>query len=163
MPLVLVRIDDRLVHGQVVIAWGLYLNASKIILCNDEIAQSEIEKQLFMNAEEIAPQSLKISVLTQKETLTSIQSGQYNDDNVILIIESPQDLLNLVRAGLNIETVNVGGMHYRHGKRQLAAYIYVNENDISCFRKLDSKGIQLEGRDVPVAKKIDIVKQLNQW
>ncbi len=159
MPLDLVRIDDRLVHGQVVIAWGSYLNTTKIILCHDEIAQSEFEKELYMNAEEIAPHPMKICVCTQQETLQKLfDETVEKSERIILLIESPREVLKLISAGLNIARINVGGMHYRKGKRQIASYIYVDEEDILCFKKLHQMGIRIEGKDVPDAKAIDILQ-----
>jgi mannose/fructose/N-acetylgalactosamine-specific phosphotransferase system component IIB len=160
MPLDLVRIDDRLVHGQVVIAWGSYLKTTKIILCNDEIAQSETERELYTNAEEIAPHPMRICVLTKEQTVKKLKEPKNEKDKIILLLESPRDALNLVDSGLKFKKVNIGGMHYQRGKRQLAPYIYVNDDDIICLKRLAKKGIRLEGKDVPNAKEIDVSRIL---
>ena len=161
MALDLVRIDDRLVHGQVVIAWGSYLQTTKIILCHDEIAQSKLEREMYTNAEEIAPHPMRICVMTKEQTVKALREGKYEKEKIILLLESPRDAFRLVDSGLTFLRVNVGGMHYERGKRRLAPYIYVNDDDITYLKKLVQKGIQLEGRDVPNAKKIDLSSIIN--
>ena len=161
MPLVLVRIDDRLVHGQVVVGWGAYLGTNRIILCSDPIAESEFESDMYMSAKETAPYPLKISVCNQEETIKELYINSEDQDSIILLLETPQELLQLVNSGLKVEKINIGGMHYRAGKHPLTPYIYVDEDDIATLKKLSELGIQLEGKDVPNAKSIDILKKLN--
>lgn len=158
MPLVLVRIDDRLVHGQVVVGWGLLLKPDRIILCSDSIANSSWEKDIYMAAETAAPYPLTISVMSQNETLLFLNGDVLEKEKIILLIEYPQELLHLLKNGLKIEKVNVGGMHYKQGKRRLASYIFVDDQDISSFKEISNMNIELEGKDVPTAKKINIIE-----
>jgi len=158
MPLVLVRIDDRLIHGQVVVGWGIQLSPNRIILSSDEIASSSWEKEMYMGAEATAPFPLAISVLTIDETILFLTENQ--TEKTILLVEAPKEILTLIEKGLKIEKVNVGGMHYKPGKRRLAPYIFVDEDDITAFKKMRDMNIELEGQDVPTAKKIDILKAL---
>ncbi len=154
MPLILIRVDDRLVHGQVVVGWGLSLKPDRIILCNDTIASSSWEKELYMGAEATAPYPIKISVSTQDETLEILH--QKADDKTILLVESPQHIVELVEKGLEIDVVNIGGMHFKQGKRRLTSYIFIDDDDLESMKKLIDLNIQLEGRDVPTAKKINL-------
>jgi len=158
MPLVLVRVDDRLIHGQVVVGWGIFLNPDKIILCSDTIASSPWEKELYMSAEATAPYPLKISVSTQEETLQIL--NQKTEDKTILLVESPRHIVDLVEKGLEINAVNIGGMHFKHGKKRLASYIFVDDDDLSSMKKLVEMNIRLEGRDVPTAKMINLSDHL---
>ncbi|MBL7092922.1 PTS sugar transporter subunit IIB, partial [candidate division KSB1 bacterium] len=147
MSLDLVRIDDRLVHGQVVIGWGTYLKTTKIILCSDPIAHSEIESDMYKGAEETAPHPLSVEIFTQEQTVNELNKNQIKE-KIILLVETPQELLQLITSGLSIAKVNIGGMYYKAGKRALAPYIYVDDDDILCFRKILQLGIQLEGKDI---------------
>lgn len=160
MPLVLIRIDDRLIHGQVVVGWGIHLSPDRIILSSDEIANSTWEKEMYMGAEATAPLPLSISVLTFDETLLSLSEPEKQKEKIILLVETPKEILTLIEKGLKIEKVNIGGMHYKHGKRRIAPYIFVDDDDIACFKKMDDMQIALEGKDVPTAPKIDILKAL---
>jgi len=162
MPLVLVRIDDRLVHGQVVVGWGIHLNPDRIILCSDTIAISPWEKDIYIGAEATAPYPLTISVLTIDETLELLDDNEVEKEKIVLLVESPQELLKLIKRGLRIQKVNVGGMHYKQGKLRLAPYIFVDEQDISSFREICNMEIELEGREVPTGKKVDIIGMIDK-
>jgi len=158
MPLVLVRIDDRLVHGQVVVGWGIHLQPDRIILCSTSIASSPWEKEIYMGAEAMAPYPLTISVFTIDETLLFLNEN--DKEKIILLVETPQEVLELVKNGLKVEKINIGGMHYKQGKQRLAPYIFVDEQDISSFKEISKMKIELEGRDVPTGKRIDIIKAI---
>jgi mannose/fructose/N-acetylgalactosamine-specific phosphotransferase system component IIB len=160
MPLVLVRVDDRLIHGQVVVGWGLHLKPDRIVLCSDTIASSSWEKEIYMGAEASAPYPLTVSVLTIDETLQLLNNKENQHERIILLLETPQEILELAKRGLTIEQINVGGMHYKQGKRRLAPYIFVDDADISCFKAISDMKIELEGREVPTGKKIDIIKAI---
>lgn len=160
MSLVLARIDDRLVHGQVIVGWGCHLNPDRIILCSDAIAVSDWEKDIYIGAGATAPFSLTISVLTIDETLENLNNAKVENEKIVLLVESPQEMLELARKGLKIKKVNVGGMHYKQGKTRLAPYIFVDDDDISTFEEMHQMEIEIEGKDVPSGKKIDIIESI---
>lgn len=160
MPLVLVRIDDRLVHGQVVVGWGLFLKPERIILCSDTIATIPWEKEIYMGAEAMSPHPLSISVLTLDETLMFLNGEENEQERIILLIETPQEIFELIKRGLKVEKINVGGMHYKQGKRRLAPYIFVDNRDIQLFKEISKMEIELEGREVPTGKRIDIIEAI---
>lgn len=160
MPLVLVRIDDRLVHGQVVVGWGIYLKPDRIILCNDTIADSPWEKELYLGAEAMAPYPLNISVFTVSETLQFLNGPENEKERIILLVETPQQALEIIKKGLKVEKINVGGMHYKQGKRRLASYIFVDDDEIASFQAISKLEIKLEGREVPTGKSIDIIQAI---
>jgi len=148
--LILVRIDNRLIHGQVVVGWGNFLHPDRILLCNDEIASNQSERELYLAC---APPDLKVSILSFKETAEEIANGTFNNEKVILIVQSPKGVMQLLNLGVEIKSVNIGGMHYSNGKRQLNSFIYVDDEEIESFCKLKEMGIELECRDVPTKSK----------
>lgn len=157
MPLVQVRIDDRLIHGQVVVGWRHVLHPQRIMLCSDEVANSDWQKTIYMSA---VTNDIAASVLTLQETITELKGGLLEQERVLLLVDSPGSLVDLVEAGVNITEVNVGGMHFRAGKNQIAPFIFVDEEDISHFRTLYDRGVKLEGRDVPTRTPVDIARIL---
>ncbi|OPZ76429.1 MAG: Fructose-specific phosphotransferase enzyme IIB component [bacterium ADurb.Bin431] len=86
--------------------------------------------------------------------------GLLERERILLLVDSPKRLVQLVEAGVPISEVNVGGMHFRAGKNQITPFIFVDEEDVSNFRILHDKGIKLEGRDVPTRTPIDIARAL---
>ncbi len=160
MPLVLVRIDDRLIHGQVVVGWGIQLTPDRIVLCSDSISTSPWEKEIYQGTEATAPYPLAVSILTIEETLLLLNNAENQKERIFLLAETPQDILELIKRGLIVEKINVGGMHYKQGKRRLAYYIFVDDLDIATFKEISEMNIELEGREVPTGKRIDIIKAI---
>ena len=157
MSLVLVRIDDRLIHGQVVVGWRQVLRPNRIVLCSDEVATTDWQKTIYLSA---VPSDLNASVLTKTETIDALKKDIYKDERVILLVDAPRSIVELVEAGVDITEVNVGGMHFKPGKNQISPFIFVDENDVKSFRELFDKNIELEGRDVPTRSKLDIAELL---
>ncbi len=158
MPLVQVRIDDRLIHGQVVVGWRHVLRPQRIVLCSDEVANSEWQRTIYLSA---VTNDIESSVLTLHETIDALKSNRFKDERVLLLVDTPKSIVELVNAGVDIKEVNVGGMHFRPGKNQISPFIFVDEEDIRNFRILFEKGIRLDGRDVPTRSPVDIANALN--
>ncbi len=155
MGMVLVRIDDRLIHGQVVENWMKFLKINHVIVVNDFVASDRIQKTLFSMA---VPDHAKISILTITQAKEAILNGQFEGDKAMLLLVSPQDVLNLINKGVRIKEVNVGGMHYSPDKKQVLKAISVSKEDIQAFQELDKLGVHLEARMVPNDEKIDIME-----
>jgi len=160
MPFVLVRVDDRLIHGQVVVGWAIPMNPDRLILCHDQIAQSSWEKELYLSSQ--MEYDFQFDIWSTEQTVAYAKSPHFQKEKALLLVESPADVLRLIHLGVSIPSVNIGGMRHREGKKALASYIYVDEKDAEVFRKLAALGVNLEGRDVPNAKKIDILRKLDQ-
>jgi len=155
MSVVLIRIDDRLIHGQVVENWMKFLKIDHVVVVNDFVASDRMQKALFSMA---VPDHAKISILTITQAKEAILNGQFEEDRAMLLLVSPQDVLNLIDKGVRIKEVNVGGMHYSPDKKQILKAISVSKEDIQAFQELDRLGIHLEARMVPDDEKIDIME-----
>jgi PTS system mannose-specific IIB component len=159
MPLCLVRIDDRLIHGQVSVAWVKVLSPDRIVVADDKVAATGWERDAYLNA---APRGLKVTVLSLAGALDFLRTEVPQDEKVILLTSSPADLLKLVEGGLNVKEVNVGGVHFREGRRKLLPYLYLDSEDEDSLRGLAKRGIRLEARDVPTAKGIDVISLVEE-
>lgn len=155
MGMVLVRIDDRLIHGQVVENWMKFLKINHVIVVNDFVASDRMQKTLFSMA---VPDHAKTSILTITQAKEAILNGQFERDKAMFLLVSPQDVLNLINKGVRIKEVNVGGMHYSPDKKQILKAISVSKEDIQAFQELDKLGVYLEARMVPNDEKIDIME-----
>jgi mannose/fructose/N-acetylgalactosamine-specific phosphotransferase system component IIB len=113
MPVTLVRIDDRLVHGQVVEGWLKVIRATHIVVASDLVAADETQKALYLLA---VPQGIKLSCLSLKDAAAAWGSPAWKKDRVLVLVSSPQDVLVLVENEADIPTLNVGGMHYKEGR-----------------------------------------------
>lgn len=143
--ILLTRIDNRLIHGQVATQWNSTLGANLILVANDEVAGNKMRQGLMDMA---APSGVQTRYFTLQKTIDIIHKA--NDKQKIFIIcETPEDVLTLVEGGVPITKVNIGNMHMAEGKRQVATTVAVDDADVDAFKKLQEKGVELEIRRVP--------------
>lgn len=159
MSLVFFRIDDRLIHGVVVQSWVKALDIERIIVADDRVANDQMQKTLLAMA---VPPSLKISILSIKETVQRLKNGEFNNENVLVLVSTPCDALFLVKDGLNPVSINVGGLHFAPGKKQILKAISVNDSDIDAFCQINNMGIKLEVRIIPSDTSVDIMKYISK-
>lgn len=158
MPkILLTRIDNRLIHGQVGVTWVNHLGANLIVVVNDEVAKDEIQQSLM---EMVVPDSIGTRFFTVQKTIDVIHRAA--DDQLIFIVcKTPEDVLKLVEGGVPIKKVNIGNLHFKEGKQQITSTVSIDENDKKAFRKLRDLGVSLEIRRVPDEKvEADILKFL---
>ncbi|MCO6544522.1 MAG: PTS sugar transporter subunit IIB [Gilliamella sp.] len=153
----LVRIDDRLIHGQVTTVWTKEAKAERIIIVSDEVANDEIRSTLVKQA---APPGIKVSVISINKAAAVYKNPKYENDTVFYLFTNPTDVLRLVNAGVLIKEVNIGGMSFKEGKKQITKAVSVDENDISAFKKLHEMGINLCLKVVITDPDIDFIKIL---
>lgn len=147
----LFRIDDRLIHAQVVIGWGRRLRPDRIIVADDAVAGNDWEKDLYMTA---ATKDIKVSILSIDDTLEQIKGGVFKLEKVILLVRGPREALALLDGGLETTEINVGGMHYSEGKQKILDNVYVDDSDRMALRELVKKGLTLEARALPEHEKV---------
>jgi len=150
MAVELVRLDDRLIHGQVTAGWVPALDVRHIILANDEVAGDSWEQSVYRGG---TPEDVDVRFLTVTDTAAAWQSGEFEDGVTLILLESPSDAVLLLNAGAPITSLNVGGLHHRENRRKVLSYVFVNDQDLACFRKLHEGSVELECRDTPNAKK----------
>ena len=155
MPnILLTRIDNRLIHGQVATQWSSYLGANLLLVANDKVAGDPMRQGLMDMA---APAGAQTRYFTIEKTINII--GKAADRQLIFIIwENPQDVLKLVEGGVPIKKVNIGNMHMAEGKRQVAGVVAVDDADVAAFKKLQELGVELEIQKVPTEGKEDVSK-----
>jgi mannose/fructose/N-acetylgalactosamine-specific phosphotransferase system component IIB len=154
VPFLLVRVDDRLVHGQVSVAWGGWLDADRIILANDAVAASEWERAMYSEGDALGA---AISVTSLSDFARAAAEGRWRDERVIVVVGSLADLLELLRLGVEVPEANVGGLHFSEGKREVLPYLYVDDEDVATMREIAGFGTRLVARDVPQAQAVDVL------
>lgn len=155
MPnIVLTRIDNRLLHGQVATQWTKAIGANLILVANDEVSQNKMRQGLMDMA---APTGVATRYWTIQKTIDTIHKAA-DRQLIFLICENPTDVLKLVEGGVPINKVNIGNMHMAEGKRQVAGTVAVDDKDVEAFKALRDKGVELEIRKVPTESKESIDK-----
>lgn len=146
MPnIVLTRIDNRLIHGQVATMWSSSVGANLLLVANDEVSQNEFRQGLMDMA---APSFAQTRYFSIEKTINIINKAS-ESQHIAIICENPQDVLKLVEGGVPIKKVNIGNMHMAQGKRQVSKAVCVDDNDVDAFKKLKALGVELEIRRVP--------------
>jgi mannose/fructose/N-acetylgalactosamine-specific phosphotransferase system component IIB len=149
----LFRVDDRLIHGQVVLGWGSVLRPDRIILADDEVASNEWEKSLYAAS---VPPEIKVSILPLPETAAQIKRGIFDTECVILLVRHPKDVVALMDLGLPVSEVNVGGLHFREGRAKVLDNVYIDEEERNIMRELVKRGVILDGRAVPGSRAVTL-------
>ncbi|MEI6846091.1 MAG: PTS sugar transporter subunit IIB [Candidatus Firestonebacteria bacterium] len=153
MPLVLFRIDDRLIHGQVVVGWVNALKADYIIVINEAVARNELQKSLLKMA---VPPEIKVDIFSVEDFNYKIDSREILEKRVIILTSNPQDCLRVYEKGFKMEEVNLGGMRHSENKKQFTNCIFLNEQDITAFKKLKEKGVRVQVQMLPADKATDV-------
>lgn len=154
MNIGLARIDDRLIHGQVATRWTKETNVTRIIVVSDEVAADTVRKTLLT---QVAPPGVTAHVVDVAKMIRVWNNPKYAGDRVMLLFTNPTDVERVVEGGVNIKSVNIGGMAFRQGKTQVNNAISVDENDIEAFKKLNARGIELEARKVSTDQKLKMM------
>ncbi len=155
MPnILLTRIDNRLIHGQVATQWNNYVGSNLILVANDKVAADKMRQGLMDMA---APNGVDTRYFTLEKTINVIHKAA-DRQKIFIICETPQDVLTLVEGGVPIKKVNIGNMHMSEGKRQVVGVVSVEDADVEAFRKLRELGVELEIQKVPGEPKENIEK-----
>lgn len=157
--IILTRIDNRLIHGQVATQWTGSIGANLLLVANDEVANNASRQRLMDMA---APTSAETRYFTLQKTIDIIHKASPRQ-KIFIIAENPQDVLTLVKGGVPIKKVNIGNMHMEPGKKQVAGSVAINEQDLEAFKELKDLGVELEIRRVPSEASENINKIFNSF
>jgi PTS system mannose-specific IIB component/fructoselysine and glucoselysine-specific PTS system IIB component len=149
MPIALYRIDDRLIHGQVVAGWGQPLNLGFILLVDDVVADSDWEQELYRLG---VPPSMDVYFASTSEAAREI--GKYVADRRtgMVLTGTVETMLELARtAVLPVTAVNVGGIHHREDRVQRMRYVFLTRAEEQSLREMASLGVVVTAQDVPSA------------
>ncbi|MDR1568022.1 MAG: mannose/fructose/sorbose PTS transporter subunit IIB [Streptococcaceae bacterium] len=155
----LARIDDRLIHGQVATAWSKQTGINRIIVVSDEVAEDELRKFLLKEA---SPLGIRSNIISVSRMIDVYRSGLLREEKVMLLFTNPSEVVTLVKAGISLTSVNIGGMRFTEGKKMITNFVSVDDKDVEAFLYLANQGIELEIRKVPSNPKIYLVELLGK-
>lgn len=151
----LVRIDDRLIHGQVAVVWSKYLGVSRIIVANDQVVNDEIQKMALSMA---VPSNIKATFKTVEDSIKILNDERAKALKIMVITASPEDALKLIQEVPEIEEINVGNYGRVNNvdsikKEQLSKNLFVTEEDKEIFEQIKGAGKGLYAQAVPTDSK----------
>ncbi|WP_242359669.1 PTS galactosamine transporter subunit IIB [Lactococcus petauri] len=151
--IILTRVDNRLVHGQVGVVWTSSIGANLLLVANDEAATSELQQELMSATAETS--GVGIRFWSIEKTIVNIHKASPKQ-KIFLIVKTPEDALKLAQNGVPISQVNIGNMHYSDGKIQLSKKVFVDQADKQAMQTLVNEGIEVFIQDVPEDKKQNV-------
>lgn len=146
----LIRIDDRLVHGQVALVWTPALSADCLIVANDKVAKDEFLKMTLGFAK---PANAKLLIHSIAEAISFVNDPKNQNLKCLVLINSVEDAALLAEAIPEINSINFGGLRSKEGSKLISKAIALTDEDIAVAKKLIDKGIELEVRQVPTENK----------
>ncbi|MEF9937307.1 MAG: PTS N-acetylgalactosamine transporter subunit IIB [Carnobacterium sp.] len=156
--ILLTRIDNRLVHGQVGMTWTNTLGANLVVVANDEVAKDSVQQNLM---DMVLPETVQIRFFTLEKTIRIISKAAPHQ-KILLVVKTPEDALTLVEGGVPIEFLNIGNLHFSEGKQQLSSTVSVDKNDVETFKKLNQLGVKMEVKGIPSERGQDLMNLLKE-
>jgi len=150
MEVQLFRIDDRLIHGQVVLGWAKYLKSKHVILCDNEVAGNDWESELYLSC---VPDELNARIMNTNDTSRYLNNGVVEPEKTIVLVKSPQIVRELIETGYRPRNVNLGGMHYGKNRKKYLPYVFLGKNDVEDLQFCIKNGVSIYCQDVPNSRK----------
>ncbi len=157
MAILNARVDDRLIHGQVVTSWIRGLSIQVVVVVDDRIAQDATQKSILKLS---APADTKVYALGVDKFIEKMQKGILDSYRVMLVFENVQTPLELVRKGFKLDSLNLGGIRFHEGRRQVSKALSFTKEEESIVRELVEAGVEVEHRMLVTDDKVDVLSLL---
>ena len=142
----LVRIDSRLLHGQVATAWTKSVRPDRIIVVSDNVSKDKLRKNMIIQA---APPGVRANVVPIKKMIEVSKDPRFGATKALVLFENPEDALKAIEGGVDIKTLNIGSMAHSEGKVAVNKVLSLDEKDVETYDKLNEMGIKFDVRKVP--------------
>ncbi|MBD1401632.1 PTS sugar transporter subunit IIB [Pelovirga terrestris] len=146
MNLVLTRIDNRLIHGQVLESWVPHVQANCIVVANDVLAANPLKK-LMMKAS--VPSRMRVEIATVADAVQLLLTSTLDSYRVLLLFGTPADALQAYRLGLNYQQLNLGNLHADAGKARFSCTVFLALKDLDDLKSLEEAGVSITARCIP--------------
>ncbi|MBR4355171.1 MAG: PTS sugar transporter subunit IIB [Elusimicrobiaceae bacterium] len=150
MPIIFARVDDRLIHGQIVQAWLPQLNVDEVVIPRTKRNSHSLNPGLLRLS---LPYEYELSIL---DAIEIAQHASRSKRRIFLLMDSLQDFTDLITEGINVPSVNIGGMHFKEGAQKLADNVFLDDADKHLLRLIRDLGISIETRAVPNATSVSV-------
>ena len=151
MPVVLYRVDERLIHGQVVIGWGNQLRPGRYVVVDDELAESEWEQDLYR----LGASGAEVVFVTAEAAREELAEWRGDSVKTILLTRDIATMRRLAEGGLlDGEAVNLGGLRHGPGRVEVLSYLHLTESDRGDLEAMAEAGVSVYARDLPDAHKV---------
>lgn len=147
----LVRVDDRLLHGQVVVGWAQALQLDRFIVASDRLLSDSNLTQAMLA---LLPPGIEGDTVRLETAAEKWKQGELNHGRTMILVEHPLDALKLIRHGAPMKTLTLGGMHFREEREQYLPYIFLSQWDRAALREICQAGVTVFCQDLPATKPV---------
>ena len=164
MAVVHVRMDNRLIHGQILVSWKSALKLDHIIVCNDNVAKDPLQVAVL---KAVAPNGVKVSILSVKEAADYCLSPASENEKIFILAKFPEDGWGLVENGLSLPVLNLGNQAYVRNSQKVSNTVFLTESGVQALKKIHEAGIKITCRMMPTNSEDEfwpsVVKALPDW
>ena len=156
MPIIFARVDDRLIHGQIVQAWLPELDVDEVLIsCAKDRADLLHHDLLRLSL----PYEYELTIM---DSHACVQYARKSNKRIFLLMSTLQEFTDLIEDGLQIKSVNIGGMHFKENAQKLAENVFLDEQDKRLLKIIHGLGIRIETRAVPNATSVTVTEVLEK-
>lgn len=147
------RLDDRLIHGQVVVGWGQVLSPDHLVLADDVIAENSWEADLYRAG---VPEGINVEVTSVFEAARHMKEWSESGHRTIVLVGDVTSLVRLCENAPSVRAVNLGGLHDGDGRLRRLAYLYLSETEMQQLKNMATRGVTITAQDLPNAPPVTL-------
>lgn len=160
MSILLYRVDERLLHGQVIIGWGNQLRPRRYLVVDDHLAGSDWEQELYRLS---LPDETVAEFVDVETGRRRLDSWRGDDVRSVLLTRDVETMARLAEGGtLEGEKINLGGIHAAEGRQQVRSYLYLGDSEREQIRRLEAEGVEVTGKDLPDSTRVSLETLLGE-
>jgi mannose/fructose/N-acetylgalactosamine-specific phosphotransferase system component IIB len=153
VSIALIRVDDRLIHGQVAVGWTRSLGIDHILVADDKAGSDPLQSSLMKMA---APTGVAVTMLPVRDAADRIAAGDFAAGRVLVLVRGPMELAQLRSGGVPFDTVNVGNVHSGPGRTKLTKEVHASPEELEVWKELAAGGVRLEAQWLPDQSRTDL-------
>lgn len=146
MPVLYVRIDDRLIHGQVVDGWLKPFDINQVLVVSDRISQEPLQKTLMQLA---ATETIAVATLNVLDSIEWLRKKQAGAEKIMILASSPQEILRLLENGIAFPGVVLGGLHSSGHELEISPSLKLSREDCDSLKRIAQRGVKVEAQSIP--------------
>ena len=151
----LVRVDFRLIHGQVITKWSNIISAKEIVVVNDQLSKDEYMAEIYIMA---APPGMKVNVLSVSGFVEKAKNGAYSTGNILVLFKNIQDAKEAAEHGINFKQVQIGGLGSGNGRTSVVKGISIDLADVDNLTAIQNSGAEVSFQVTPEEQKLSLEK-----
>jgi len=158
MAILLYRVDERLIHGQVLVSWGAKFQPQWIIVVDDQLATSTWEQELYALG---LPEDLEVTFANVADARVRLPQWRADARRSLLLVRDLETMRGLARGGaLSGERVNIGGIHYAAGRERVLPYVFLSAADRAMLEQIAAENVAVVAQDLPGSKAVALADLL---